>query len=404
MGDAITAMNPARSIREGETAADIVVGSVGLVEKRFSTFGSPDAPFILDNRQMLPRVEIAYETYGTLNAARDNTILVQHGLTGSSHAAGKYAESNRSVGYWDGLIGPGKVFDTDRFFVVAVNSLGGCRGATGPASVDPHTGKRYGLTFPIVTIRDMVRVQEIFLRERLGITQLALVTGGSMGGMQALEWAVTFPEKVRAVAPIATTARLSARGIAFNEIARRSIMLDPKWNRGEYYENEAEEGGPQAGLALARMIGTITYLSDEVMHEMFGRKPASEQTALERDLHARFDVERYLHDEGDALVRRFDANSYLYLTKALDLHDVSRGHSSLEAALSRLTAKSLFVSIRSDELFPPQETEEAVNILRRQGKDVTHFNMDSAYGHDAFLVEQHKMLPVLRAFIRRTSE
>nr|CAA9275934.1 Homoserine O-acetyltransferase [uncultured Armatimonadetes bacterium] len=284
----------------------------------------------------------------------------------------------------------------DRFFVVASNTLGGCRGTTGPSSPDPATGRPYGLTFPIITIRDMVRVQERLLRH-LGIEELRLVAGGSMGGMQALEWAVMYPERVRAALPIATTARLSARGIAFNEIARRAICLDPRWNKGDYYGSE--DGGPDAGLALARMVGTVTYLSDAVLQEQFGRKPASEESAIERDLHARFDVERYLHDEGEALVRRFDANSYLYLTKACDLHDVSRGYPSLEAALARVTARTLLVAIRSDDLFPPQETDEIVAILRRHNRDVRHFLLDSAYGHDAFLVEQDKMLSVLRDFV-----
>ena len=382
----------------GSLHPDDVPASVGLVEKRVWSFGSPEAPFLFENRQALARVEVAYETYGRLAPARDNVILVCHGLTGSSHAAGKYSWSNRSVGYWDGLIGPGKVFDTDRFFVVAMNALGGCRGTTGPASPDPSTGKPYGLTFPILTIRDMVNVQERVLRERFGIERLALIAGGSMGGMQALEWAVLFPDRVRAVVPIATCARLSARGIAFNEISRRAIMLDPEWRRGEYYS--VEGGGPRDGLALARMVGTVTYLSDPILQQMFGRKPASEQSALEHDLHARFDVERYLHDEGEALVRRFDANSYLYLSKAMDLHDVSRGFPSLADALGRVTAKSLFVAISSDDLFPPYQTEEMVGILRTHGRDVRSFLVDSLYGHDAFLVEYRKFLPALRAFVR----
>ncbi|MES2462134.1 MAG: homoserine O-acetyltransferase, partial [Armatimonadota bacterium] len=294
-------------LSSGITEADRAVASVGLVTKEFWSFGSPDAPFILDNRQTLTRIEVAYETYGRLNESGDNAILVCHGITGSSHAAGKYAWENRSVGYWDGLIGPGKVFDTDRYFVVAPNALGGCRGTTGPSSTNPATGKPYGPHFPIVTIRDMVRVQERLLREHLGITSLAVVTGGSMGGMQALEWAVTFPDYVRSIIPIATSARYGARGIAFNEIARRAIRLDPRWKNGEYYDSP--DGGPEAGLGLARMIGTLTYMTEEVLQDRFGRKPESETSALQRDLFARFDVERFLHDEGEALVRRFDANS-----------------------------------------------------------------------------------------------
>ena len=381
-----------------ETPEDDAVASVGLVEKKTWAFASPDAPFVLENKQTLPQVVIAYETYGTLNAARDNVILITHGVTGSSHAAGKYATANRTTGYWDGLIGPGKVFDTRRFFVVAPNALGGCRGTTGPASINPETSKPYNLSFPIVTIRDMVRVQAEFLRECFGIEKLALVAGGSMGGMQALEWAVIYPDAVRAVLPIAACARLSARGIGFNEIARRAIRLDPKWNSGDY----APGNGPDAGLALARMVATMTYLTDEVLEQQFGRKAAGEESALERDLHARFDVERFLHEEGDALVSRFDANAYLYLTKAVDLHDISRGYGSLVDALSRITAHALFVGIRSDELFSPRDFEEAARLLqtcRRPHQFVEYHLMDSAYGHDAFLVEQNALRPVLRAFM-----
>ncbi len=386
---------------EGDASAplspDEAVGSVGLVEKKKWAFGSEADPFVLENRQTLTRVEVAYETYGALNARRDNVILVLHGLTGTSHAAGKYAATNRTVGYWDGLIGPGKAFDTDRFFVVAPNALGGCRGTTGPASLDPSTGKPYGLTFPIVTIRDMVRVQERLLRH-LGVMNLALVVGGSMGGMQALEWAVSYPERVRAALPIATCARLSARGIAFNEIARRAICLDPNWKRGAYYDDG--NNGPDAGLALARMVGTVTYLSDEILSMEFGRKPALQESALERDLHARFDVERYLHEEGATLVKRFDANSYLYLTKAVDLHDVSRGYPSMDAALARITSPVLLIAISSDDLFPPRESEEIAQALERLNRPVRYHLMHSAYGHDAFLAEWRKLLPVVRDFMR----
>jgi homoserine O-acetyltransferase len=381
----------------GLTEADRVVSSVGLVTKEFWSFGSPGEPFVLENRQTLTHIEVAYETYGQLNERGDNAVLVCHGITGSSHAAGKYAPENRSVGYWDGLIGPGKVFDTNRFFVVAPNALGGCRGTTGPMSPNPITGKPYGPHFPIVTIRDMVRVQERLLREHLGVNSLALVTGGSMGGMQALEWAVTYPDYVRAIIPIATGARYSARGIAYNEIARRAIRLDPRWRNGDYYDSP--DGGPHAGLALARMVGTLTYMTEEVLQDRFGRKAEGETSALERDLFARFDVERFLHEEGDALVKRFDANSYLYLSKAVDLHDVSRGYPSLEAALSRIKAKALLVAIDSDELFPPYQSEEIVDALRRHQCDVRYLLLHSAYGHDAFLVEQDKMLPILRRFV-----
>ncbi len=368
----------------------------GIARKCVYTFGSEAAPFTLENKQTLPRIEVAYETYGILNAARDNCVLVTHGITGSSHAAGKYAETNRTVGFWDNFIGSGKVFDTDRFFVVCMNSLGGCRGTTGAASISPATGKPYGLTFPIVTIRDMVRVQERVLRDVWGITDLALVAGGSMGGMQALEWGVLYPDRVRALVPIATSGRVSARAIAFNEIARRAILLDPHFQKGNYYDREHK---PDAGLSLARMVGTVTYLNDFILEEMFGRKSAAEESALEHDLHARFDVERYLHDEGAALVKRFDANSYLYMTKAVDLHDISRGSADMGTAVRRIVAPTLLISISSDDLFPPVQMERVRDVLLDAGRDVRYFCMESAYGHDAFLVESGKMESALRGFI-----
>lgn len=383
----------------GTLAADDAIASVGLVEKESFAFGTPDDPFVLENRQSLPRVEVAYETYGRLNAARDNTILVLHGITGSSHAAGKYAWSNRSVGYWDGLIGPGKAFDTDRWFVIAPNVLGGCRGATGPSSTNPATGKPYGLSFPIVTVRDMVRVQERFLRECFGIEKVAVVTGGSMGGMQALEWAILYPDRVRGAIPIATAARANARAIAFNECARRAILLDPRWKQGDYYDSP--DGPPDAGLALARMIGTITYLSDPIMEQQFGRQRTDQESALEYDLHARFDVEKYLHDEGDKLVQRFDANSYLYLSRSIDLHDISRGYPNLTAALARLQARCLLIGISSDDLFPVRQTEEIAQRLRELGHpDARSHIVESHYGHDAFLVEWRKMVPPIREFMQ----
>jgi homoserine O-acetyltransferase len=257
------------------------------------------------------------------------------------------------------------------------------------------------MTFPIITIRDMVRVQEQFLREHFGVTELAVVAGGSMGGMQALEWAVIYPERVKNCIPIATSARVGARSIAFNECARRAILLDPKWQRGNYYDSEG--GSPDSGLALARMIATITFLTDATMQDMFGRTHADqeEESAFRHDLHARFDVERYLHDEGEKLVKRFDANSYLYLSRAIDLHDISRGYPSLTDALARIQARCLVIGISSDDLFPVRETHEMVERMQKRGVDVTSFIVDSSYGHDAFLVEYQKMLAPLREFMNQ---
>ena len=369
--------------------------SVGLVTKESVLLGE----FVCENRQTLSEVTVAYEKYGELNAAKDNVILVLHGITGSSHAAGKYAWENRSLGYWDGFIGPGKVFDTEKYCVIAPNVLGGCRGTTGPSSVNPLTGKPYAMTFPIITVRDMVRLQARFLKEHFDVTNLAVVTGGSMGGMQALEWAVTYPDRVRNCIPIATSARVGARSIAFNECARRAILLDPKWQRGSYYESP--DGGPDSGLALARMIATITFLTDATMQDLFGRTRTTqeEESAFRHDLHARFDIERYLHDEGEKLVKRFDANSYLYLSRAIDLHDVSRGYPSLTDALARIKAKCLVIGISSDDLFPVRETHEMIERMQKRGVDITSFIVDSSYGHDAFLVEYQKMLPPLRVFL-----
>jgi homoserine O-acetyltransferase len=368
--------------------------SVGLVKRQFFTFGSREDPFVLDNRQVLNEVTTCYEVYGELSAAGDNVILIEHGLTGSSHAAGRYRRESRTVGYWDPLIGPGKALDTNRFCVIAPNALGGCRGTTGPASLDPDTNRPYGLTFPVITVRDMVRVQKR-LMDHLGVTRIQLVIGGSMGGMQALEWAVTYPEMVAAICPVASCARASAQLIAFDECMRRAIMLDPHWNRGEYYGLES----PGRGLALARMIGTITYLSNPIMERMFGRKPAMLETPWEHDLHARFDVERYLHEEGEKLVDRFDANSYLYVTRAIDLHDISRGFGSLDEAYGRIRARSLLIGIRGDILFYPHEVRAMHESLRRLDKRSTYWEMDSDYGHDAFLVEQEKMIAPLVSFL-----
>jgi homoserine O-acetyltransferase len=365
--------------------------SVGIVQRQYY---SVHEPFLLENRQTLPELTLCYEAYGSLNPARDNAILVVHGLTGSSHAAGRYSEDSKYSGYWEELIGPGKVFDTNRWYVLAPNVLGGCRGTTGPSSLNPQTGKPYGLSFPIITVRDMIRAQKLLI-DHLGITRLRLVVGGSMGGMQALEWAIHYPEMVEAIASIASSARTSAQAIAFNECMRRAIMLDPHWNKGEYYDGEP----PAQGLALARMIGTITYLSDPIMQKMFGRKPEDQTTPLEHDLYARFDIERYLHEEGDKLVRRFDANSYLYITRAMDLHDVGRGYESREAAFRRIRARVLLIGIRSDILFNPQHIQDVNAHLQRLGIDSTYWEMDSDYGHDAFLVEQEKMIPPLRAFL-----
>lgn len=382
---------------------DEVEASVGLTEKQFFWFGSPRDPFVLESGDSLTAVEVAYQTFGNLAPAKDNVFLILHGITGSSHAAGKYAWSNRSSGYWDGLIGPGKAIDTNRWFVVAPNILGGCRGTTGPSSTNPATGRPYGNRFPDITIRDMVRVQERFLRECFGAERIAAVAGGSMGGMQALEWAVLWPDRVGNIIPIATAARTNMRAIAFNTCARHAIRLDPRWRGGDYYDSP--DGGPDQGLALARMIGTITYLSDPLLEERFGRTESRLESASQLERHARPDVEQFLREEGDKLVARFDANSYLALSRAMDQHDVSRGHPSLRDALHRIEARCLLIGISSDDLFPIRQTDEIVQILRQHGSlDFQTHVVESHYGHDAFLVEWRKMAGPIRSFLASAGE
>ena len=372
--------------------------SIGVVERRYHTYASEEEPFILENHKTLSHLITCYEMYGKLNDARDNVILVCHGLTGSSHAAGRFKPDSKFAGYWEALIGPGKVFDTDRYCIIAPNALGGCRGTTGPSSINPDTKRPYGLSFPIITVRDMVHAQKLLI-DSLGITHLKMVVGGSMGGMQALEWGVIYGDMVDAICPIASSARTSAQCIAFNECARRAITLDPKWNKGEYYDSE----GPTGGLALARMIGTVTYLSDPIMQKMFGRKSELQESPLEHEMHARFDVERYLHEEGDKLVHRFDANSYLYITRAMDLHDISRGMGTMDAACRKLAMKTLLIGIRSDILFYPHHIRALHERVCQNGGDAEYWELDSDYGHDAFLVEQEKMIPPLSAFMERIS-
>ena len=336
----------------------------------------------------------AYETWGTLNAARDNAILITHALTGSTHAHDAANPDDTKVAWWNPLIGPGKAIDTSRYFVICVNILGGCYGSTGPSSLDPHTRKPYGMRFPVVTIRDMVRAQHRLI-EHLGVRQLALVVGGSIGGQQALEWAVTYPELVRKVGVVAATASLTAQAVAFSEVQRQAIMADPRWQGGDYEPGN----GPEAGLSIARMLAMITYQSEESMEMRFARHaarfqdiPAPSGSAAPGE---RFDVESYLYYQGSSLVRRFDANSYLYISRAMDLYDVSEGYPSLEAALRRLRSKALFVGIRSDFLFPAARVRQLAEQIRTLGGDAAYVELDSPHGHDAFLKEWQQMTEAL---------
>ena len=339
-------------------------------------------------------VTVAFETWGKLNAEGDNAILITHALTGSSHAHDAERPDDARVAWWNPLIGPGRFFDTSRYFVICSNILGSCYGSTGPSSIDPGTGHPYGIRFPIITIRDMVEAQRRLIAH-LGVKQLAMVAGGSIGGQQALEWAVAYPELVRKVIVVAATAALTAQAIAFSEVERQAILADPCWQGGDYAPGQ----GPSAGLAIARMLAMITYQSEEGMELRFARRPARQQNVLSpsgfSDLGERFDVEGYLYYQGESLVRRFDANSYLYISRAMDLYDVSEGYPSLEAALSRLRSKALFIGIRSDFLFPAARVRWLANKVRHAGGDAIYAELDSPHGHDAFLKEWKQMIDAL---------
>ncbi len=347
----------------------------------------------LDSGETLRGLEVAYEAYGKLNERRSNAILILHAFTGDAHAAG--VDHEGKTGWWDNMIGPGKAFDTEHYYVLCANVLGGCRGTTGPASTNPATGQPYGMSFPVITIGDMVRLQHMLVQS-LGIRRLLAVTGGSMGGMQALEWAVSFPDAVFASIPIAATARSSAQQIAFNEVGRQAIAADPDFRGGDYYAGNP----PARGLAVARMVGHITYMSDESMREKFGRRlRGREEFSFGFDVD--FEVESYLRYRGSQFVGRFDANSYLYITKAMDYFDLTAGYPSLAASLERARCRFLVISFTSDWLYPSYQSLEIVNALRGRNHDVTYCELTSNYGHDAFLVDVGEQTGILRGFLAR---
>jgi len=370
-------------------------GSVGVVETQ--TFHYPHA-MPLESGQALGPITLAYETYGTLSPAKDNAILILHALSGDAHVAGYHAEDlekpKPKPGWWDIMVGPGKAFDTTRFFVVCSNIIGGCMGSTGPSSINPATGDRYAMKFPLVTIGDMVEAQRL-LMDHLEIARWYAVTGGSMGGMQALQWAVAYPERVARCIPIATTHRLSAQSIAFDAVGRVAIMNDPDWQDGRYYDRAL----PANGLAMARMIGHITYLSEQSMHEKFGRRlrHAEEYTW---NFAPEFSVETYLQHQGDEFVKRFDANSYLYITKAMDYFDLGAKHDSLPQAMAQAQSRFLVISFTSDWLFTTAQSREIVRALRLNGIDASFVEIDTSYGHDAFLLEAEEITRLLKGFLR----
>jgi homoserine O-acetyltransferase len=362
-----------------------------IVEAHVARFDS----ISLDGGATLAPVEVAYETYGELNAQKSNAILILHAFSGDAHAAGVSPESGKP-GWWDNMIGPGKAFDTNKYFVVCSNILGGCRGTTGPASINPATGCAYAMSFPVITIRDMVRLQKMLI-DHLGIARLLSLSGGSMGGMQALEWAVSYPESVVSTIPIATTARHSAQQIAFNEVGRQAIIADPDWSDGNYYTGKP----PARGLAVARMVGHITYMSDDSMREKFGRRLRG-KNSFGFDFDVDFEVESYLRYRGHEFVSRFDANSYLYITKAMDYFDLSSGNGSMAAAFERTKARFLVISFSSDWLYPSYQSQEIVRALRSRNVDVAYCELPSNYGHDAFLVDVGEQTELVRGFLAST--
>lgn len=372
-------------------------GSVGLVSPEFITF---DEPLELSSGKVLPRYELAVETYGTLNADRSNAVLICHALNASHHVAGMNADNPKDVGWWDNMVGPGKAVDTDRFFVIGVNNIGSCFGSTGPASVNPETGKPWGASFPMLTVKDWVLAQAR-LADYFGIKKFAAVMGGSLGGMQALGWAITCPERIAHCIVIASTPRLSAQNIGFNEVARRAIISDPDFHGGNYYDHGTV---PRKGLAVARMIGHITYLSDDDMAAKFGRTQRA--PAANGEYHygydVEFEVESYLRYQGDKFSTYFDANTYLLITRALDYFDPSRTHGGdLAKALSVAKAEFLLVSFSTDWRFPPSRSREIVQALLKNKTPVTYAEIDAPHGHDAFLLDDPRYHAVVQSYYDR---
>ena len=365
--------------------------SVGIIETKSFTFAKPPDELVLSSGQKLGPITLLYETYGRLNKDKSNAILVLHALSGDAHAAGFY-KGDTKPGWWDIMIGPGKALDTKKYFVICANVIGGCKGSTGPASINPKTGKPYGLDFPIVTISDMVEAQR-HLVDHLGIKKLLCVVGGSMGGMQALQWVSSYPERVKSAIPIATALKHSPQQIAFDEVGRQAVMADPLWRDGNYYEHEK----PQRGLAVARMIGHITYMSDQSMEEKFSRR--LKENGYSFSFKSDFEVEGYLRYRGDNFVKRFDANSYLYITRAMDYFDLSGG--KLLPKNKNIDTRFLVIAFKSDWLYPSYQSQEIVRALKTRHVDATYCEIKSTYGHDAFLVEIDEQAHLIKYFLNK---
>ena len=350
-----------------------------------------EKPLKLECGRELKEIQVAYETYGKLNEQGDNAILILHALTADAHAAHYNSPDDKKPGWWDTMIGDNKAFDTKRFFVICSNVLGGCKGTTGPSSINPDTGREYALDFPVITVNDMIKVQRELI-EHLGVKKL-IVVGGSMGGMQALEWSIEYPDMVKSTIIIACTPRLTAQGIAFNAVGRNAIISDKNFNNGNYYNSEH----PERGLSIARMVGHITYLCEEAMHNKFGRDFKDKPSF---DFGVDFQVESYLEHQGRIFVDRFDANSYLYITKALDYYDPIKEYGSLENALKDTKSKFLIISFSTDWLFTTKQAKQMVNALVKINKDVSFVELESKCGHDAFLLEFDKQTKIIKSFLR----
>src|SRR3984957_5048612 len=366
---------------------------VGIVEPR--DYNHP-GPFTFKSGQVIEGFTLRYETYGSLNATRDNAVLVCHALSGDHHCAGWHSASDAKPGWWNNLIGPGKAVDTRRFFVVCANVLGGCQGSTGPSSIAPPTGKPPGTPFPFVTVRDMVNAQKLLL-DHLGVAELHAVLGGSMGGMTAMLFAIEYPAFTRRQIILASTANESAQAIAFNEVGRQAIMQDPAWNNGDY----PRDGGPRVGLAIARMMAHITYLSDAGMDRKFGRRKRESAGGEAYTFDAQFEVESYLRHQGQSFINRFDANSYLYITRAIDHFDPARAAGSLELAFAPVQAESLVIGFTSDWLFPPEQNRAIALALLRAGKRASYAELSTDLGHDSFLLESDALYSLVRGFLER---
>jgi homoserine O-acetyltransferase/O-succinyltransferase len=367
--------------------------------RKFFTFAT-DHPFALEGGAVLSDVTVAYETWGTLASDASNAILLCHAWTGDSHAADRPGPGHSAPGWWDGMVGPGAPIDTDRWFVVCANVLGGCQGSTGPASPHPVDGRPYGSRFPVITIRDMVRAQAR-LTSHLGIAAWHSVIGGSMGGMQVLEWATTYPDRVRSIVPIATCMQATAQQIAWGAIGRRAIRLDPRWRGGDYYDAEPGDG-PWEGLSVARQVAQVTFRSDNAFTDRFGRELAERSEFGDTlDLWQRFEVERYLDYHGEKLVRRFDTNSYLVIGKAMDLHDIARTRGTVEHAMARITGPSLAVGISSDMLYPNYQQQAIHEVLAAQGNPSWYHQVESPHGHDAFLINIDQLFEPVAKFLEQ---